>query len=322
MTPPFFSVVIPVYNRADVLHTALASVLAQDEKDFEIVVVDDGSNDDPKSVVARFADPHIRYQRQPNAGGGAARNTGIFHARGRFIAFLDSDDVFLPHHLGAMRRLLEGTTNTVAYARVRVDRGDGRTILKPPRSLGASEDMATYLLCDRGFVPTSTTVVPADFARKVLQPEDLREAEDTDFAIRLALEGCAFVMAEAPGAIWTDHFDPDRSSAGRSTERLSNWLEAMQPRIPRKAYLGGRGWAVAKGVAVRHPLRALRDYLNAVLHGCYSPGLAAVVLLQIFLPGRVYRAVADNSIGWLRIGLQPARAKSATMTAKARADAA
>lgn len=297
---PFFSVVVPVYNRAGVLGAALKSVIGQTEQDFEIVVVDDGSSDDPRSVAEAIGDPRIRVIRQANGGGGAARNTGIREARGQFIAFLDSDDSFLPHHLGAMRRLLEGTSGTAGYARIVVDRGAGRALTKPPRGIAPGEDMATYLLCDRGFVPTITTVVPAALAASVLYDTDLREAEDTDFAVRLALAGCAFRMAEEPGAVWTDHFDPLRQSAGRSTERLAQWLERMRPRIPRTAYLGGCGWAVAKGVAPRHPLRALSLYLRALFAGCYGPGLAAVVFLQIFLPGRIYRAIADGAIGWLR----------------------
>lgn len=317
MMQPFFSVVVPVFNRADVLGTALASVLAQTEQDFEIVVADDGSRDDPAAVIARLGDTRIRCLRQENKGGGAARNLGIDSARGRFIAFLDSDDVFLPNHLATMRRLLEGTANTAGYARMIVDRGDRKQILKPPRAIRANEDMAAYLLCDRGFVPTITTVAPAELARNIRYHENLREAEDTDFAVRLSLAGCRFVMADAPGAVWKDRYDPGRQSAGRSTVRLEQWLESMRPSISRKGYLGGMGWAVAKGVATKSPLRAFGLYLNAVLHGCYSPALAPIVFLQIFLPDNLYRAVADGAIRWLRAGLQlpdkkpPARVETA-----------
>jgi hypothetical protein len=141
--------------------------------------------------------------------------------------------------------------------------------------------------------------------------ENLREAEDTDFAVRLALTGCRFVMADAPGAVWKDHHDPGRQSAGRSTARLEQWLESIRPQISRKGYRGGMGWAVAKGVATKNPLRALGLYLNAVVHGCYRPGLAAVVFLQIFLPNSLYRAVADGAIRWLRAGLRLPEKKSA-----------
>src|SRR5438046_75965 len=110
MRGPFFSVVIPVFNRAAPLASAIESVRAQAFQDFEIVVVDDGSADNPGAVVDSFADPRIRYVRQANAGGGAARNRGIDEAHGEFIAFLDSDDAFLPHHLASMHSLLEDTT--------------------------------------------------------------------------------------------------------------------------------------------------------------------------------------------------------------------
>ncbi|MBU6298538.1 MAG: glycosyltransferase family 2 protein, partial [Alphaproteobacteria bacterium] len=209
---PFFSVVIPVYNRAAVLGGALRSVRAQTEQDFEIVVVDDGSTDHPERTVESIGDPRIVFIRRDNGGGGAARNTGIDKARGRFVAFLDSDDEFLPHHLSAMRRLLEGRSGVAGYARIVVDRGEGRSFLKPPRAVGEGEDMATYLLCDRGFVPTSTMVVDREQAKAIRFHEDLAAAEDTDFAIRLTLAGVRFLMAEAPGVHWRDVGDPNRLS--------------------------------------------------------------------------------------------------------------
>ena len=164
---PLFSVVLPVYNRANLLGDALRSVLAQTEQDFEIVVVDDGSTDNPSRVVEAIGDPRIEFVRHENRGGGAARNTGIDKARGRFVAFLDSDDRFLPHHLATMRRLLESAPGAAGYARILVDRGEGRVILKPPRAIREDEDMAIYLLCDRGFVPTSTIVVERSLAQTI-----------------------------------------------------------------------------------------------------------------------------------------------------------
>jgi len=305
MTAPFFSVIIPVYNRADVLGAAVASVLAQSEQDFEIVVVDDGSKDHPERALP--ADPRIRFVAQENKGGGAARNTGIDIARGNFVAFLDSDDLYLPDHLAAMRALLAHTTQTVGYARMVVDRGCGRTFLKPPRAIAEGEHMATYLLCDRGFVPTITVVVERETARRVRYHEDLRAAEDTDFAIRLFLAGQRFVMADAPGAVWKDIPDPARTSAGRKGGRMIPWLEEMRPLIPARAYHGCRGWAIAKHVAIGNRWAALKLYLSAAVRGCYPPGLAGIVFLQIFLSDSAYRGVADGAIRWLRAGLAAKR---------------
>lgn len=301
MRPPFFSVIIPVYNRAGPLREAIASVLAQTCQDFEIVVVDDGSRDDPAATVAAFADPRIRLVRQRNQGGGAARNRAIDEARGRFIAPLDSDDIFLSHHLASMRDVLEGSEKMAAFARIRVDRGQGRIFLKPPRGLKAGEHMAEYLLCDRGFVPTISLAVPAGLARQV-RYADLPPAEDTDFAIRLFNLGCRFVLVEEPGAVWRDVSDPNRSSASRNAEAFRQWLDAMKPVMPARAWHGGRGWAYAKLVSHTSLRQALRLYFQAAIRGCFPPRLAVIVLLQIVLSDAGYRRLADRVISWLRTG--------------------
>lgn len=301
---PFFSVVIPVYNRAALLGHALCSVLAGSEQDFEIIVVDDGSTDNPSRVIEELDDPRIQLLRQENAGGGAARNTGIDKARGRYIAFLDSDDVFLPHHLSAMRMLLDGAPGRAGYARILVDRGPGRSFLKPPRAIREGEDMANYLLCERGFVPTSTMVVERGAAQAVRFHEKLPAAEDTDFAIRLALAGQRFVMAGEPGVHWNDRADPNRLSAGRKSASMRAWIEELRPRIPAKAYYGCLGWAYAKHVAMTDRFAALKLYLAAVIRGCYRPSLAAIVFLQIFLSDRAYRTLADTAIARLGAGLR------------------
>ncbi len=302
---PFFSVIIPVYNRAPALRLAIESVRAQSCQDFEIVVVDDGSKDDPQSVAESFGDPRIRFIRQQNEGGGIARNTAIDAAVGRFIAPLDSDDTFLPHHLATMKALMEGTQGLIGYARVIVNRGDGRTFLKPPRGVKPGEDMGEYLLCDRGFVPTITIVVPRALAQRVRYHVNLRPAEDTDFAMRLALAGGRFQMVEQPGAVWNDIPDPKRTSASVGTLRMATWLKQMKPYMTLRAWYGARGWAFAKLVVrERGRFPALVFTLEAIARGCYRPRLAVVVLLQVLLDARQYRTLADNAIKWLHLGLR------------------
>ncbi|WP_257300312.1 glycosyltransferase family 2 protein [Haloarchaeobius sp. FL176] len=94
------SVVIPTYNEAAVLHRSIESVLAQTYEDFELLVVDDGSTDETAAAVRSYDDERVRYLAHgTNRGASAARNTGIEHATGEYVAFLDADDEWYPRKL-------------------------------------------------------------------------------------------------------------------------------------------------------------------------------------------------------------------------------
>ena len=100
MAQPIFSVILPTFNRARFLPDALDSVFIQGVADVQVIVIDDGSTDDTEAAVARYGS-NIQYVRQENGGAAAARNTGLSLATGRFISFLDSDDLWLPGKMKA-----------------------------------------------------------------------------------------------------------------------------------------------------------------------------------------------------------------------------
>lgn len=104
---PFFSIIIPTYNRARLIPKAIDSVLAQTYSSWELIIVDDGSKDNTKEVVASYTDPRIKYVYQQNAERCAARNNGIEHSKGQYICFLDSDDYFLPERMERLHAALE-----------------------------------------------------------------------------------------------------------------------------------------------------------------------------------------------------------------------
>lgn len=108
MSAPKVSVILPTYNRADTIGRAVSSVAKQTFQDWELIVIDDGSTDATPQLKLDD-DPRVRVIRQANAGVAAARNTGIASARGQYIAFLDSDDEWLPHYLDVSIGFLESS---------------------------------------------------------------------------------------------------------------------------------------------------------------------------------------------------------------------
>ena len=105
---PLISVIIPTYNRSVTLGTAIQSVLNQTYQNFELIIIDDGSLDDTCKVISTFSDQRIRYIKHTlNQGAPAARNTGIKKSKGKYIAFLDSDDRWLPEKLKVQLQFLQ-----------------------------------------------------------------------------------------------------------------------------------------------------------------------------------------------------------------------
>lgn len=302
-TNPFYSVVIPLFNRADTITHVIQSVLQQSCQDFEIIVVDDGSSDNPKPVIDRLTDPRISYIYQTNGGGSKARNTGMQAAKGRFIAFLDSDDFFLKDHLKNAKTILENQTNICTYTQVKVDRGDGLFFLKPHRALLLGEHISEYLMADRGFVQTSTLIIPKKLTKLIQFDETINFGQDTDFAIKLCAAGIKLVMLEQPGAIWNDIWSESRLSSVSRPEQRLQWLNKMRPHLTEKAYWADKGWPVAKGFASNgQKTKGLSLYFGALVRGYYRPKIALVAFLQVSLSKQSYRSLSDLLA---KLGFQP-----------------
>jgi glycosyltransferase involved in cell wall biosynthesis len=114
---PFFSVIIPTYNREKSIVEAVESVLSQTFKDFELLVIDDGSTDGTADLLKPISerDSRLRYIYQQNAERSAARNNGIDQSKGQYLCFLDSDDIYLPEHLEKFHKTITEHGCPVAY---------------------------------------------------------------------------------------------------------------------------------------------------------------------------------------------------------------
>ncbi|MDV3482254.1 glycosyltransferase family 2 protein [Sphingobium yanoikuyae] len=292
MSTPQFSVVIPAFNRAHMLPMAIASIQAQTVQDFEIIVVDDGSSDNTQDAVEKLGDNRIHYIFQDNAGANLARNNGISCSRGKYVALLDSDDKFLPHHLETAAKTL-GDDKAAYFARVIADRGGGRTFLKPPRGPRPNEPLSEYLCCDMGFVQTSTLVLHHSVAKEIQYLDWLPYGQDVDYALRIIAAGYDLRYADQADAVWNDIQNGRRISSGSRGPIRDRWAEENSHLLTKRALAGFRGWRSAKAYAEGgEMLKGLKLFARAAATGAYPPKHAARVFLQVALANGGYQKIA------------------------------
>lgn len=181
------SVVIPSYNREKVVLRAIMSVLNQTFKDFEIIVVDDGSKDNTKKVVESIVDQRVRYVWQENQGATIARNTGILNAKGKYVSFLDSDDEWFDTMLEKQYKLYQSDDNIgCVYSNVQIVDVDGnvRPFSKP---LGECDNTYREILRQGYMAPTSVLSAKRDILIKVgMFDKELPASQDDDICFKLA----------------------------------------------------------------------------------------------------------------------------------------
>jgi glycosyltransferase involved in cell wall biosynthesis len=226
---PRTSVIITSYNYARYLSTAMSSVLAQTDPDLELIVVDDSSSDDSLAIARACADPRVRVIMQPHRGLGAARNTGIRSASGRYIAFLDADDVWAPAKLARQCSILERQPNIgLVYTRFGIIDAEGRRQSRGYSYLSAapSGTLLPYLV--RGnVVGTPSTIC---FRRELISAHEVyfdeteTYVEDWHFYLRLAPH-CAFSYLARTLAFHRQHH---RNLQGVLTERVPQSLNTAR----------------------------------------------------------------------------------------------
>ncbi len=194
---PTVSVVITCYNYGRYLKASLASVLDQTYRDFDVIVVDDGSTDNTPAIMQGYAaDGRVSYIRQENAGQPKAKNRGIRQSNGEFVAFLDADDLWMPDKLEKQMTLFDDPHVGVVYARRKWINQDGEEISGDERRLWRGN------VLDRIFVDNFICFSSAVIRRSVLDQvgffdETLPMGIDYDLWIRVAARS-EFVFVDEP----------------------------------------------------------------------------------------------------------------------------
>lgn len=233
------SVVIPCFNRSDLLRRAIESVLRQTVQDFELIVGDDGSTEDLQAVAASFGDSRIRVARRDiNGGIGAGRNVAVAQAVAPLLSFLDSDDVWLPHLLETQLAVMLPSGGPAACTTGYLMRyASGREEVRVPVQ---SDDLLDRTV-HRSDLSAGTTMMMKAEALRLVGPwrEDLRRYEDYEWFLRFALAGLGLVVNPVVAAVVFSndlaHLDVDaaRASAQRILELHGAALRMRDSRLER-----------------------------------------------------------------------------------------
>ena len=230
MRSPFVTVVIPVYNREGKVGSAIKSVLNQSYDDFELIVVDDASRDDSVKVVKSFDDSRLRtVVHSENKGGSAARNSGIDAAKGEWVAFLDSDDIWMENKLERSIEELDSverrgdSERAVVFSSLLMETPES-TVEIPTRAPKQGETIREYVAMGYGLVHTITMMMRTEFAREVRWDEDLPVGQDADFSMRLDAAGATFYYIDEALAVW-QRTGADHVSGSTNYRAGVKWLE-------------------------------------------------------------------------------------------------
>lgn len=259
---PKVSVVVPTYNRADTLPRTIRSVLKQTVKNLELLIVDDGSTDNTAEIVGDLSDERLRYIQLPqNRGGNYARNQGIEAARAEFVAFLDSDDAWIPEKLNKQLSLAQHAPKAAAvYCQYYEHQESSDQLITNP----APYEGEVFERLLEGWCPALSTFMIRRDALQAIHgfDEELPSFQDYDLFLRLAQASYQFAAVQTPLVTKYVHSSNQVSGNWRAKQqglKLFNarWGKVMKTHIGKQAY---RNWSARHMAFVK--LRQLQSQIN------------------------------------------------------------
>lgn len=192
---PEVSVIIPTYNRGHVIKESIDSILQQTFSDFELIVVDDGSSDNTKMIIEEMQDERITFiQLEKNAGACHARNVGVQNARGKYIAFQDSDDIWYPGKLEKQIRFLQDNRADMVFCQM-ISQNGNKVAIFPPKRYKIIEISKREIL--KNFLgSTQTFFIKRECFETVCFDEKLPRYQDWEFLIQVTSSYKVLYQAE------------------------------------------------------------------------------------------------------------------------------
>jgi len=266
------SIITPTFNRFDFIRDAIESVLTQTISNWELLIIDDGSTDDTKTVVASYlSDPRINYFFQDNQGQATARNNGLMHSKGQYICFLDSDNLWKPKKLEIQYESMVSNNNIdVVY-------GDGETINESGEVISTanmkrySGNITEQLLRDN-FVSFNTAMVRTACIKGIGGFDNsVRFGDDYDLWLRLSAESRFLYIPEVfeQYRVMSDQISSNKEARFSSNKTTVERFLSKNPGIvsQRAIKIGYSAFYVRRGryrLGQRRYLMAMQDFLKAL----------------------------------------------------------
>jgi glycosyltransferase involved in cell wall biosynthesis len=248
------SVVIPFYSKeTGRLINAVKSALSQSIENIEVIVVDDGSPVSAEQELKAVNDPRLKiFKHAQNSNGGIARNTGINNAAGKFIAFLDYDDIWYENKLAKQISFWESVADPLAvvYCKCKIIEG-ARVFERPERAIQQGEQVGDYLFASKQIIQTSGIFLLASLAKKVMF-HDLKRHQDYQFCLSLEAEGASFHYLDE--ILYEFIQIPKLNDYHFSLNWMNNYQQYLSP----KAILG------FKKLVILRSMIAHDEYLNSL----------------------------------------------------------
>jgi glycosyltransferase involved in cell wall biosynthesis len=304
---PEVSVVIPTFNRPDLVVRAVRSALAQTFDALEVIVVVDGPGDGTSEALAELGDERVRVVVLPEKGRAPhARNTGVTEARGPWTAFLDDDDEWMPNKLEVQLERAKGSEapRPVVASRL-LNRTPRAESVMPRRLPQPGEPLSEYLTVRKGlfygdgFIQTSTIMAPTELFRAVPFTEDLRRQQELDWTLRAVRQpGVELIVAPEPLVIWHQDEDRERISLNNPWEAQLAWLRASRELFTPRAYAAFTMSVLSSMAAPTRSPRVFRELLKEARGYGDPAAIDYVTYLQIWaLPPDLRHRLRDRVLG-------------------------
>lgn len=290
---PFFSVIIPLYNKEEYVKRTLTSLLLQSYADFEIIIVNDGSTDDSLKIVEAFDDARIKAITQKNQGVSVARNKGIEISKGKFVAFLDADDYWYPNHLDTLKNSIHMYPNEVIFcANYKIEIAEN--IFKDTQFYNIASNIDALHLITNYFESSllndiawtsAVCVKKRVFTNDFLFDTLLLSGQDTDLWIRLGLH-YNFVLNTKVTSVYKNNIKESLSNSNSIAKRYlltQKYLEEEKENKFLNKYIDNNRFAIALQLKMSNNKEKFRKVVDEISDKNLNKKQKATLKMPVFL---------------------------------------